>query len=44
MASLTVAPNRKRTNNFFSSVRELSVSSERGDGNEEPVKMPMVRP
>ena len=44
MASLAVNANRQRTKNFFSPVRELSVSSERGDGNGETVKMPMVRP
>ena len=43
MASLTVAANDEVHKDFFSPVRELSVSS-RGDGNGETVKVPMVRP
>src|SRR5262249_43417170 len=41
---LMVCSNSKPNKDFLTAVRELSVSSKRGDGNGETVKMPMVRP
>ena len=42
MASLTVTANHQPDEDFFSPVRELSVSFERGDGNGKEFTMPFM--